>query len=315
MPPLSGFSDNPLVSRDDVVRASRALITPLIPYFSPAQARVRIPVTIGTHFDETAAQFEGFARPLFVVAALLHAGEPVDKVLEPWVNGFVAGTDPEHPEYWGAISDKDQRMVESEMIAFALLAIPREVLWDRLDVRTKTNVVDWFLGLQGKDIHTSNWLWFRVMSSIALIKVCGADSQKIRVQMVKDLALLDSMYLRDGWSSDGIWPDADEVFSADARVFQETGKRNQQFWSRQADYYSGSFAIQFSQLLYVKFASDLDAERAERYRQQARDFGSQFWRYFDESGKAPVSDNCSSCVSVLKLTEIPQVLRFLMVDP
>ncbi|KAH7115109.1 hypothetical protein B0J11DRAFT_594334 [Dendryphion nanum] len=286
MPPLSGFSDNPLESRDDVVRASRALITPLLPYFSPARARVRIPVTIGTHFDETAAQLEGFARPLFVVAALLHAGEPVDEVLEPWVHGFVAGTDPEHPEYWGAISDKDQRMVESEMIAFGLLAIPREVLWDRFDVKTKTNVIDWLHGLQGKDIHASNWLWFRVMSSIAMIKVCGADSQKLRAQMNKDLELLDSMYLRDGWSSDGIWPDAEEVFSTDAQVFRETGKRNQRFWSRQADYYSGSFAIQFSQLLYVKFASDLDAERAEKYRQQARDFGSQFWRYFDESGAA-----------------------------
>ncbi|TVY62642.1 hypothetical protein Focb16_v004350 [Fusarium oxysporum f. sp. cubense] len=286
MPALSGFSDNPLITREDVVRASRALIAPLQPYFSPACARVRIPLTIGTHFDETAAQLEGFARPLFVVAALLHADEPVDDLLQPWIQGFVAGTDSQHAEYWGEISDKDQRMVEAEMIAFGLLAAPREILWGQFDQRTKTNVANWLRGLQGKDMHTSNWLWFRVMSNIALIKVCGADPRELQAQMDHDLETLDLMYLQDGWSSDGIWPEADDVFATDARVFEETGKRNQNFWSRQADYYSGSFAIQFSQLLYVKFASDLDPARAERYRQQARDFGSQFWRYFDESGAA-----------------------------
>ncbi|KAF1963927.1 hypothetical protein BU23DRAFT_434107, partial [Bimuria novae-zelandiae CBS 107.79] len=286
MPPLSGFSDNPLMNRDDVIRASRALITPLLAYFSSSCARVRIPFTIGTHFDEIAAQLEGFARPLFVVGALLHGREPIDGLLQPWIQGFVAGTDPDHPEYWGVISDKDQRMVEAEMVAFALLAAPRETLWDRFDESTKANVASWLRSLQGKDIHTSNWLWFRVISIIALIKICGEDLQGYQSQLNRDLELLDTMYLQDGWSSDGIWPDADEVLASNARVFKETGKRNQTSWSRQADYYSGSFAIQLRQLLYVKFASDLDMERAERYRQQAREFGSQFWRYFDEGGAA-----------------------------
>jgi hypothetical protein len=45
-----------------------------------------------------------------------------------------------------------------------------------------------------------------------------------------------------------------------------------------------SFAFQFSQLLYVRFASDIDPERAERYCQQARKFGEGFWRYFNEQG-------------------------------
>ncbi|KAH8893634.1 hypothetical protein GQ53DRAFT_684108 [Thozetella sp. PMI_491] len=286
MPGLLGFSDNPLVTRNDVVRASKALIAPLLPHFSPARARVRVPVSIGTHFDETAAQLEGFARPLFVVGALLHAGEPINDLLRPWVDGFSAGTDPDHPEYWGDIQDKDQRMVEAEMVAFGLLAAPREVLWDQFDERTKFNVAQWLRRLRGRDIHTSNWLWFRVMSSIALIKVCGVDHEELRAQMDTDLKQLDAMYLQDGWSSDGIWPDGDAVFATEVALFEETGKRNQRFWSRQADYYSGSFAIQFSQLLYVKFASDLDPARAAKYRQQARDFGSQFWRYFDYEGAA-----------------------------
>lgn len=285
MPSLPGFSDNPLITREDAVTASIALITPLLPYFSPGCARVRIPVTIGTHFDETAAQLEGFARPLFVVGALLHAHHPSEGLLQSWIDGFVTGTDPEHPEYWGPISDKDQRMVEAEMVAFALLAAPRETLWDCFNDRTKSNMIKWLSGLQGKEIHTSNWLWFRVMSSIALIKVCGENRAIFQDQMDADLKLLDAMYLQDGWSSDGIWPDAEDVLAKEEVVFTATGKRNQRFWSRQADYYSGSFAIQFSQLLFVKFAADMDPDRAARYRQQAREFGSQFWRYFDNEGR------------------------------
>lgn len=50
------------------------------------------------------------------------------------------------------------------------------------------------------------------------------------------------------------------------------------------DYYSGSFAIQFSQLLYAKYAGNLDPDRVARYQQQAREFGSDFWRYFDKNG-------------------------------
>lgn len=285
MPSLQGFSDNSFASREDVVRASKALITPLLPYFSPASARVRIPETIGTGFDETAAQLEGLARPLFVVGALLHAGEPTDGLLQPWIRSLKAGTDPNHPEYWGGFEAMDQRMVEAEMVSFGLLAAQPSGLWDQLEDETRANVKAWLLGLMGKQFRTNNWLWFRVMAIIALIKVCGLDNEDLRAQMSQDLELLDSMRLQDGWSSDGVWPDADEVQETEAATFEKTGKANHRFWARQADYYSGSFAIQFSQLLYVKSAADLDPTRAEVYRQQARDFGSQFCKYFDSAGE------------------------------
>src|SRR5687768_16934162 len=250
MPRLQSFSNNPLVTRGDVVEAGMALIAPLLPYFSPAKARVCIPESIGTHFDETATQLEGFARPLFVVGALLHAQEPdSETLLQPWITGFKAGTDPSHEEYWGTFQDRDQRMVEAEMIAFGLLAGQSSGLWERFDIETKENIQNWLLRLLGREFHTSNWLWFRVMSSIALIKVCGVDRTDIRNQMHEDLSQLDRMYLQDGWSSDGIWPTVQEVLSTESEIREKTGKTNQRFWSRQADYYSGSFAIQYSQLL------------------------------------------------------------------
>lgn len=75
-------------------------------------------------FDDTAAQLERFARPLWAVPLLFgeSTGDEVD--LESWVRGLESGTDPNSPEYWGDLGDRDQRMVEMESISFALLLKP-----------------------------------------------------------------------------------------------------------------------------------------------------------------------------------------------
>ncbi|OIW35719.1 hypothetical protein CONLIGDRAFT_639974 [Coniochaeta ligniaria NRRL 30616] len=46
---------------------------------------------------------------------------------------------------------------------------------------------------------------------------------------------------------------------------------------KQADYYSGSFAMQFPQLLYVKLSDGYDDVRAEKYKTQAREFATSSW--------------------------------------
>ncbi|KAF6823848.1 hypothetical protein CPLU01_11157 [Colletotrichum plurivorum] len=283
MPPLSGFSDNSFESRDDVVRATEALLRPLLQYFSPGRARVKIPVATGTHFDETAAQLEGFARPLWAVGALLMSGSPDCDLIQPWLDGFEAGVDPNHPEYWGAVEDYDQRMVETEMISFALLAAPPHVLWEKFSPKTQQNLISWLSRLNTKEIHLANWLWFRVFASLALSRVCGVDNTETESQVEADLNTLDTFYITDGWSSDGRWrsPESDDE---EHESYKRTGRANAVPKGRNACFYSGSFAIQFSQLLYVRFAADRDPLRTKRYRQQAREFGACFWRFFDSEG-------------------------------
>ncbi|MBE3048161.1 DUF2264 domain-containing protein [Candidatus Bathyarchaeota archaeon] len=288
MPPLPGFSDNPFRTRNDLIRATLALLTPLVPYSSPGNARIRIPVATGAHFDESAAQFEGFARPLWAVGALLLGSESiscpdlaaeVDAVVQPWVRGVIAGTDPAHPEYWGAMQDSDQRMVEAEIFSFALLAAP-EKFYGRLDEGEKQNVLAWLSSIRGKEMPRNNWRFFRVFSNLALVKVCGVPLSEVWNEMQMDLDLLDTFYLRDGWSADGLWEPADKDGSETPRP----GGHGSDGARCQADYYSGSFAIQFSQLLYSKFAEGIDDARCEVYRSRARDFGADFWRYFDSQG-------------------------------
>lgn len=82
--------------------------------------------------------------------------------------------------------------------------------------------------------------------------------------MKADLDHLDTFYIGDGWSRDG--PEG----------------------VVQLDYYSSSFAIQYSQLVYSKLAQKEDPARCEEYRNRARQFALDFVHYFDEQGLCTV---------------------------
>ncbi|KAG5788616.1 hypothetical protein H9Q69_012317 [Fusarium xylarioides] len=260
MPGLPGFSDNPFRDRDDLLRAATAIIKPLEQYRSKSKARVKLYPSTAAGFDDVAAQLEGFARPLWAISSL------VDKSTEPslssWLRGIEAGADPENPEYWGHLASFDQRMVEMESIAFALLTEPHAIL-SFLNPESRSNLEQWLQQINNYDMPRNNWRWFRVLVNLALMKVLGSDKDKARQAMDADFELLDQFYLGEGWSSDGIWGDD----------------------RKQADYYSGSFAIQFAQLLYLRCAVD-DEKRVTKYRQQAMEFASEYWRYFDTNGAA-----------------------------
>ncbi|KAF5537624.1 hypothetical protein FMEXI_9831 [Fusarium mexicanum] len=260
MPGLPGFSDNPFRDRHDLLRAATAIIRPLEQYRSKSKARVKLYPSTAAGFDDIAAQLEGFARPLWAISGL------VDKSVEPsmrsWLRGIEAGVDPENPEYWGHLGSFDQRMVEMESIAFALLTEPHVIL-SFLNLESTKNLEQWLQQINNFDMPRNNWRWFRVLVNLALMKVLGSDKDKARQAMDADFELLDQFYLGEGWSSDGVWGDD----------------------RKQADYYSGSFAIQFAQLLYVHCAVD-DEKRVAKYRQQAMEFASEYWRYFDTNGAA-----------------------------
>lgn len=290
MPALAGFSDNPFVTHSDCVRAAHALLSPLKPYTSPNGARIRLPVATGTHFDEIAAQLEGYARPLWAVGALLslsgnskhESAKHTDKYLDSWIEGLKAGTDPSQKggrdgEYWGTFQTTNQRMVELEIVSYALLAAPDSFLPpapktetdltpdDHENMTTRKNIIAYLRSINGKEMPVNNWRWFRIITNLALIKSFGVPYVELREAMDADHAILESFYLNEGWSADGVWSDE----------------------GRQADYYSGSFAIQFSQLLYCRYAADIDPERCAVFQERARKFALQFWRYFDTNGKSP----------------------------
>ncbi|KAJ7797497.1 hypothetical protein B0H14DRAFT_3114331 [Mycena olivaceomarginata] len=214
--------------------------------------------TLQTHYDEAAAQLEGFSRPIWGLASFLAGGGDYAGT-QRWVDGFTNGCDPSHEEFWGDMRDKDQRMVECSAIGFSI-AVAREKLWDPLSAEAKANVERWLGGMNDKEMPNTNWLWFRVFANLGLSK---AGSSRFDAKRMKaDLDHLDTFYIGDGWSRDG--PEG----------------------VVQLDYYSSSFAIQFAQLAYSKIAAAEDPVRCEEYRNRARQFALDFIHYFDAEGRA-----------------------------
>ncbi|KAI0321986.1 hypothetical protein OF83DRAFT_1096817 [Amylostereum chailletii] len=250
------FSDNQIRSKDDLRAFLTGLLDPLAAHTSPGGARIHLGHT-GTHYDEAAAQLEGFSRPIWGLAALLAGGGKYSGT-ERWVRGFESGTNPDHEEFWGNMRDKDQRMVECSAIGYAI-AIAREHLWDPLSEDAKRRFESWLGGMNHKEMPNTNWLWFRVFANLGLSKVGSPVYDEKR--MKADLDHLDTFYIGDGWSRDG--PEG----------------------VVQLDYYSSSFAIQYSQLIYSKLAQDIDPDRCEEFRNRARMFAQDFVCYFDEEGR------------------------------
>eukprot|EP01117_Protostelium_nocturnum_P011562 TRINITY_DN4194_c0_g3_i1.p1 TRINITY_DN4194_c0_g3~~TRINITY_DN4194_c0_g3_i1.p1 ORF type:complete len:634 (-),score=143.86 TRINITY_DN4194_c0_g3_i1:22-1923(-) len=250
------FSQNPMKTREELQEAVAQLLDPLEPFTSEGGARIKIGNT-ATHYDEVAAQLEGFARPLWALGSLLGGGGSY-KGTERWTRGLDAGTDPNSEDFWGASRGKDQRMVEMSPIGFSLAMAPG-AFWEPLSERARQNLINWLSGINDKEMPDTNWLWFRVFANLGLSKV-GAPFSEERLKA--DLDHLDTFYLGDGWSRDG--PEG----------------------VRQLDYYSGSFAIQYAQLVYSKLAADTDPERAKAYRIRAQRFAVDFVHYFDEEGRS-----------------------------
>ncbi|KAI9703443.1 MAG: hypothetical protein M1820_005916 [Bogoriella megaspora] len=253
--PHQAFSNNPFKTRSDVADACKSLLDSLVPGFSPGRAYIRVAGT-GARFDERAAQIEGHARPLWGLAPLL-AGDIEYENAKHWVQGVVSGTDPKNPEFWGNMEDIDQRMVEACPIGFTL-AIAHKQFWDPLSEQAKKNLEDWLDSMNDKAMPDTNWLWFRVFANLGLAKNKARYSQS---RLEADIKQLNTFYRGDGWSNDG--PAS----------------------YRQMDYYSGSFAIQFLQLLYANLTSETDPERAEEFRNRARLYALDFVHYYDSLGR------------------------------
>lgn len=156
---ISPFVTNRVESREDLQAFLIGLLDALAPHTSPGGALVRLGHT-ATHYDEAAAQLEGFSRPIWGLASLL-AGGGTYAGTKRWISGFANGTDPNHAEFWGDMRDKDQRMVECSAIGFAI-AVAKEKLWDPLPQEAKTHLENWLGGMNDKQMPNTNWLWFRV---------------------------------------------------------------------------------------------------------------------------------------------------------
>ena len=243
--PLAG---NPLKNLTDMRRALTDLFDPLLPYFSEGNARVRIDGA-GAHFDRAAADLEGFARPLWGLAPFGAGGGDFGH-WDRYAEGLANGVDPAHPEYWGTVNGRDQRMVELAALGFALALVP-EKIWEPLDTRARNNLIAYLKHARTFDYADNNWKFFRIFVDIALDRLGASFDRSLTEDYLREL---DGFYIADGWYRDGN--------------------------IRRIDHYI-PFAMHFYGLIYSKLVND---DRAERYRERAVLFARDFRHWFAADG-------------------------------
>ncbi len=244
---------NPLKTRGDAQKAVRDIIRPLKEHFSPKKAFLSLGHTSAAYSDET-AMIEAFSRPLWALAPLFTDGGD-DDWAEIYRQGFIAGTDPESDEYWGSVSDYDQKLVEMAAMGLGLILAP-DKLWDPLTDKEKDNLYTWLNYVNTKKAWECNWRLFAVMVNLGFKRV-GRPYNEAVVKAAFDT--VETFYLGDGWYADGV--------------------------NAHCDYYV-PFAIYFYSLIYAKVMEKEDAPLSDKIKERAKKFAEDFIYFFSPDGSA-----------------------------
>ncbi len=231
------------------------LLSALKDKYSEGCAHLRLGANTAGYGSQIAGM-EGFSRVLWGLVPYWYGGGKDEEFANVYRKGIAAGTNPDSPEYWGDLGNRDQRMVEMAAISYGILLTP-QYLWEPLSDVEKKNLVNWLSQVNPYEMPENNWQFFAVLVNLAL-KSVGAEYDRERMQ--KSFDLYESFYLGNGWYADGKRP--------------------------QKDYYV-SFAIHFYCLLYSKFEADTEGEeeRCKLYRDRAKEFAKDFIYWFDEEGR------------------------------
>lgn len=258
---MSSQKQRSIKKRKEAAQLLLDIIRPLKSYYSPGRAWLSVGSS-AAHYGEKAARMEGFARILWGLGPLWaqdNSELPASyrDECEMWktlyLEGIIHGTDPDHPEYWGDVTDFDQKMVEMAALSVSVCLSP-ETLWVPLSREQQEAVCRWFWQINECQIHPNNWRFFRILVNM-MFRILGHPwSQSC---MEEDMAVIESCCLENGWYFDG-----------------QPG---------QLDYYI-PFAIQFYSLIYAHFMREEDPEVSERFRKRAARFSEDFIYWFSQDG-------------------------------
>jgi hypothetical protein len=247
---------NPLVTRVDLQNAFLSLEAPLLAAADPQAAGLNLGVNRAWYGIE-ATRLETVARYLWGLIPFT-AGGGVSRGWPIVLDAITHGTDPAHPQYWGPAGDNDQRSVEMASLGVALRMVP-EKIWEPLTAQQKDRLASWLGGMVGKGLVKNNWQFFRLLVTLGLRHIGRAPASADEME-TQAITLIDSMYLGDGWYSDGI--------------------------NNPRDYYI-PMAMQFyGMLLGHLAASGPVAARAAEWKDRARIFGHDFVNWFSADGAA-----------------------------
>lgn len=209
-------------------------------------------------------QLEGFARSFIMVGPWLRtskigmitvAGETIN-IARFYQQGLLAGTDPNHPEYWGEIGDRSQQLVECASLAWSLY-LSQAHIWDQFSPIQKQQIASYLFQCTQVRSYRNNWLLFNVIVNTVL-KLLGMPYAAKQIE--ENLRACNEMYLGDGWYQDGE--------------------------SNQIDYYN-LWAFHYYHLIWVILDGDSQPAIARVHRQRMSLLMQNFRYFFAGDGSIP----------------------------
>ncbi len=239
------------------------LLKGIIAHASVGKARIQLTGAQSTH-GQVADELEGFSRSLIMAAPWLKTSETskisvTNKTLdigEFYREGILAGTNPNHPEYWGKINNYSQNIVECASLAWGLY-LSQTHIWDKYSAAEKQQVANYLLQCNQAKSHKNNWLLFRVIINTVLHKLGMPFSQK---EIDANLKTCQNMYLGDGWYRDGN--------------------------VNRIDYYT-SWAFHYYFLMWVILDGDRFPEIAQMHIKRMATYMENFRYFFSGEGNVP----------------------------
>ncbi len=241
----------------------KRLWAPLTRSASEFKARQYIPGP-RSHHGRVADELEGFSRSFIMAAPWLASsgsdgfeldGEYYD-VAGFYREGIAAGTDPQHPEYWGEPVDYAQHLVEMASLSWGLWQ-SRGRIWERFSDAERQRVAAYLLACTRVKYHANNWLLFNVVTNAVLKRLGLPYSQE---QLDLNLGFCESMYLGEGWYQDGDVP--------------------------RVDYYN-AWAFHYYYLIWAILDGDSKPELALKHIRRAEEFLASFSQLMAVDGATP----------------------------
>lgn len=252
---MEEIKNNQFLSQEDFFKALEKIIEPIKKYVYQTDAPGINLGSSGAVYSQERANMEALIRPLWGLSSAWVYKDDLE-LREEYIKKIIVGVDPKSSQYWGNVNNYDQYIVEMAAISLALL-LHKESFYEKFTKQQKQNLISWLSQALECKIPKNNWAFFKVLIRIALYKTCNLDYDRISLE--EELALIDSMYVGNGWYVDG----------------KETQK----------DYYI-PFAFHYYGLIYATVMKEEDPERSAIFKERATLFAQDYLYYFDDEGEA-----------------------------
>lgn len=240
------------LNTEDYLQLARYLIEGWAQYRTPDGARAHYP-GLPSQAGRAADGLEGFSRILPLAAVLLARGDdPLlsgtgqRRLSEAVREGLIAGSDPEHPAYWGDIRAFQPQFVEAADIALGVW-IARQQLWDPLSPAQRERLATWLKAGLSELPHDGNWQVFPIVVHRSL-QGLGIDVRRYEARMQTHWERLLHLHRGGGWFLDP--PHGVDYYSA-------WGVHYSIYWLRRMDPAFGGELVPETQAEFASFLRHL----------------------------------------------------------